>query len=218
MPPVIDVDDGGEQHVPEERGIRGLRDMLLETKDGTPGSAMVWIRSDDSRDARSAVRVTRACCTPALAPASVMRPETVEAFSRRMTCGPFALAARLLHVVELVLGVVAAADPGTHRARRGVDRQEAGLQHGLALAQLGLPLLNKPVRPAQLNSKVPSSTPNHIVAILNDALVKSLDSDDPAVRLYAIGALQKQDVVTREGDRYVVVDSLMREWIARRTF
>ena len=34
----------------------------------------------------------------------------------------------------------------------------------------------------------------------------------------AIGALQKQDVVTREGDRYVVVDSLMREWIARRTF
>ena len=34
----------------------------------------------------------------------------------------------------------------------------------------------------------------------------------------ALGALQKQDVVTRDSDRYVVVDSLMREWIARRTF
>ena len=34
----------------------------------------------------------------------------------------------------------------------------------------------------------------------------------------ALGALQKQDVVTRDADRYVVVDSLMREWIARRTF
>lgn len=34
----------------------------------------------------------------------------------------------------------------------------------------------------------------------------------------ALGALVKQDVVTRDDDRYVVVDSLMREWIARRTF
>jgi hypothetical protein len=34
----------------------------------------------------------------------------------------------------------------------------------------------------------------------------------------ALGALQKQDVITREAERYVVVDSLMREWIARRTF
>jgi len=33
-----------------------------------------------------------------------------------------------------------------------------------------------------------------------------------------LGALQKQDVVTRDLDRYVVVDSLMREWVARRTF
>lgn len=34
----------------------------------------------------------------------------------------------------------------------------------------------------------------------------------------ALGALVKQDVVTRDQERYVVVDSLMREWIARRTF
>ena len=34
----------------------------------------------------------------------------------------------------------------------------------------------------------------------------------------ALGALLKQDVVTRDHDRYAVVDSLMREWIARRTF
>jgi uncharacterized protein len=34
----------------------------------------------------------------------------------------------------------------------------------------------------------------------------------------ALGALQRHDVIAREADRYVVVDSLMREWIARRTF
>ncbi len=34
----------------------------------------------------------------------------------------------------------------------------------------------------------------------------------------ALGALRKHDVIAREADRYVVVDSLMREWIARRTF
>ncbi len=28
----------------------------------------------------------------------------------------------------------------------------------------------------------------------------------------------REDVIAREQDRYVVVDSLMREWIARRTF
>jgi hypothetical protein len=31
-------------------------------------------------------------------------------------------------------------------------------------------------------------------------------------------ALQREDLVARERDRYVVVDSLMREWIARKTF
>jgi hypothetical protein len=35
----------------------------------------------------------------------------------------------------------------------------------------------------------------------------------------ALGALQKQDIVTREDDgRYVVIDSLMREWVARKTY
>lgn len=34
----------------------------------------------------------------------------------------------------------------------------------------------------------------------------------------SLAALQRHDIVAREGDRYVVVDSLMREWIARRTF
>jgi hypothetical protein len=34
----------------------------------------------------------------------------------------------------------------------------------------------------------------------------------------ALQALAREDLVAREGDRYVVVDSLMREWIARRTF
>jgi len=31
-------------------------------------------------------------------------------------------------------------------------------------------------------------------------------------------ALVKQDLVLKEGSQYVVVDSLLREWIARRTF
>jgi len=34
----------------------------------------------------------------------------------------------------------------------------------------------------------------------------------------SLGALVKQDLLIKEGTRYVVVDSLLREWIARRTF
>ncbi|MGE3707995.1 MAG: hypothetical protein AB7I13_22185, partial [Vicinamibacterales bacterium] len=34
----------------------------------------------------------------------------------------------------------------------------------------------------------------------------------------ALGALVRDDVVTREGTRYSVVDSLLREWVARQTF
>jgi hypothetical protein len=34
----------------------------------------------------------------------------------------------------------------------------------------------------------------------------------------ALAALTRQDVISRDGSRYVVVDSLMREWIVRRTF
>ena len=34
----------------------------------------------------------------------------------------------------------------------------------------------------------------------------------------ALAALVRDDVVSREGDRYAVVDSLLREWIARQTY
>jgi hypothetical protein len=35
----------------------------------------------------------------------------------------------------------------------------------------------------------------------------------------ALAALQRLDVIAREDDgRYVVVDSLMREWVARKTY
>jgi len=34
----------------------------------------------------------------------------------------------------------------------------------------------------------------------------------------ALAALTRDDIVTRDGARYVVVDSLLREWVARRTF
>jgi hypothetical protein len=35
---------------------------------------------------------------------------------------------------------------------------------------------------------------------------------------YALSSLVRDDVISREGDRYVVVDSLLREWVARQTF
>ena len=34
----------------------------------------------------------------------------------------------------------------------------------------------------------------------------------------ALTALAREDLIMREGNRYAVVDSLLREWIARRTF
>jgi hypothetical protein len=34
----------------------------------------------------------------------------------------------------------------------------------------------------------------------------------------SLAALMKQDLLVREESRYVVVDSLLREWVARRTF
>ena len=34
----------------------------------------------------------------------------------------------------------------------------------------------------------------------------------------SLAALVREDVLAREGDRYLVVDSLLREWVARRTF
>jgi uncharacterized protein len=40
----------------------------------------------------------------------------------------------------------------------------------------------------------------------------------PSTVQAALGALMRDDVVTREEDRYVVVDSLLREWVARQTF
>jgi hypothetical protein len=34
----------------------------------------------------------------------------------------------------------------------------------------------------------------------------------------SLAALVREDVLARESDRYIVVDSLLREWVARRTF
>ena len=34
----------------------------------------------------------------------------------------------------------------------------------------------------------------------------------------SLAALVREDILTRDGPRYVVVDSLLREWVARRTF
>jgi hypothetical protein len=34
----------------------------------------------------------------------------------------------------------------------------------------------------------------------------------------ALAALVRDDVITRDGNRYAVVDSLLREWVARRTY
>jgi len=40
----------------------------------------------------------------------------------------------------------------------------------------------------------------------------------PSTVQTALAALVRDDVITRDGDRYVVVDSLLREWVARQTF
>jgi hypothetical protein len=34
----------------------------------------------------------------------------------------------------------------------------------------------------------------------------------------ALAALVREDILVRDHDRYSVVDSLFREWVARRTF
>ena len=40
----------------------------------------------------------------------------------------------------------------------------------------------------------------------------------PSTVQAALGALVRDDVLARDGKRYVVVDSLLREWVARQTF
>ena len=40
----------------------------------------------------------------------------------------------------------------------------------------------------------------------------------PSTVQAALAALAREDVIARDGDRYVVVDSLLREWVARQTF
>jgi hypothetical protein len=40
----------------------------------------------------------------------------------------------------------------------------------------------------------------------------------PSTVQTALTALMRDDIIGREGDRYGVVDSLLREWIARKTF
>ena len=40
----------------------------------------------------------------------------------------------------------------------------------------------------------------------------------PSTVQASLAALVRDDVIAREGDRYAVVDSLMREWVARQTF
>jgi hypothetical protein len=40
----------------------------------------------------------------------------------------------------------------------------------------------------------------------------------PSTVQASLAALIREDLITREGDRYLVVDSLLREWVARQTF
>lgn len=40
----------------------------------------------------------------------------------------------------------------------------------------------------------------------------------PSTVQAALGALTRDDVISRDADRYIVVDSLLREWVARQTF
>lgn len=40
----------------------------------------------------------------------------------------------------------------------------------------------------------------------------------PSTVQASLAALMRDEVIAREGDRYIVTDSLMREWVARKTF
>jgi len=40
----------------------------------------------------------------------------------------------------------------------------------------------------------------------------------PSTMQAALGALVRDDLISREAERYVVVDSLLREWVARKTY
>jgi len=40
----------------------------------------------------------------------------------------------------------------------------------------------------------------------------------PSTVQASLAALMRNDLVAREGARYAVVDSLLREWVARQTF
>ncbi len=34
----------------------------------------------------------------------------------------------------------------------------------------------------------------------------------------SLAALVREDILAREAERYIVVDSLLREWVARKTY
>jgi hypothetical protein len=40
----------------------------------------------------------------------------------------------------------------------------------------------------------------------------------PSTVQAALAALKRDDIIARDADRYVLVDSLLREWVGRRTF
>ena len=40
----------------------------------------------------------------------------------------------------------------------------------------------------------------------------------PSTVQTALAALIREDLIAREADRYAVIDSLLREWVARQTF
>jgi len=62
---------------------------------------------------------------------------------------------------------------------------------------------------------------------VGSGVVKLLDDNAEAIRhrlggassvQTALAALVRDDVIARDGARYIVVDSLLREWVARHTF
>ena len=64
--------------------------------------------------------------------------------------GRAGLAARLAHVVELLVREIAAADPGPDLAAARVHRHEAGLQHGALLARACARLVGERLQLRQL--------------------------------------------------------------------
>ena len=54
--------------------------------------------------------------------------------------------------------------------------------------------------------------------LLSADVARALPAERHVDRAGSLAALVREDILARDGSRYAVVDSLFREWVARKTF